>query len=319
VESFVVIVPASAAGMRLDQFVAALPAIGTRARGRQLIDSGHVRIDGVARKPATPLRAGMHVAVAVPPPEPTVIEAQDIPLRVLYEDDDLLLIDKPAGMVVHPAPGARRDTLVNALLYRSRRIAGVGAVERPGIVHRLDRDTSGVLAVALTPAALEAVARQFRERRVQKEYVGIAHGAIRARTGAIALAVGRDQRERKRMSVRARRARSALTRYEVVERLPGATLVRLLPHTGRTHQLRVHLQALGHPLIGDRLYGGTRRAVRGCPAAAAAAIEAFSRHALHAAVLTLAHPRTGAPVRVEAPLPDDMAQLLVALRAAARG
>jgi len=317
VPQLVVTVPDGAAGVRLDRFLATLPGIGTRARGRQLIDAGHVRVDGAARKPATELRAGMSVAVDVPPPAPSTLEAQDIPLRVLYEDADLLVIDKPAGMVVHPAPGARRDTVVNALLHRSRGIAGVGAAERPGIVHRLDRDTSGVLAVALTPAALEAVARQFRERSVRKEYVGIVHGAVRLARGRIELPVGRDPRERKRMSVSPRRGRGALTAYEVVERLPGASVLRLAPHTGRTHQLRVHLQALGHPLVGDRVYGGARRAVRGCPASAAAAIEAFPRQALHAASLALAHPVTGAPLRFEAPLPADMTALLDTLRAAA--
>jgi 23S rRNA pseudouridine1911/1915/1917 synthase len=314
VSPLVVTVPADAAGERLDRFLATLAGIGTRARGRQLIDAGHVRVDGAARKPATELRAGMRVVVDLPPPTPSTLEAQDIPLRILYEDTDLLVIDKPAGMVVHPAPGARRDTVVNALLHRSRGIAGVGAAERPGIVHRLDRNTSGVLAVALTPAALEAVARQFRERSVRKEYVGIVHGAVRLARGRIELAVGRDPRERKRMSVSPRRGRGALTSYEVVERVAGASVLRLAPHTGRTHQLRVHMQALGHPLIGDRVYGGGRRAVRGCPAGAAVAIEAFPRQALHAASLALAHPTTGAPLRFDAPLPDDMRALLAALR-----
>jgi len=309
-----VTVPAGAADMRLDRFLATLPEIGTRARGRQLIDAGHVQVDGAVRKPAAELRPGMRVTVVLPAPVASALEAQDIPLRVLYEDADLLVIDKPAGMVVHPAPGARRDTVVNALLHRSRLIAGVGATERPGIVHRLDRDTSGVLAIALTSTALEALARQFRERSVRKRYVGLAHGAVRLPRGRVELAVGRDPRERKRMRATASRGRGALTTYEIVERLPGATLLELAPHTGRTHQLRVHMQALGHPLVGDRLYGGGRRAVRGCPAAAAAAIEAFPRQALHAATLELAHPTTGAALRFEAPLPADMTALLRQLR-----
>src|SRR5262245_35330653 len=164
--------------MRLDRFLATLPEIGTRARGRQLIDDGCVRVDAAVRKPATELRAGMRIGVDLPTPAPSELEAQDIPLRVLYEDAALLVIDKPAGMVVHPAPGARRDTLVNALLHRTRHLAGVGATERPGIVHRLDRDTSGVLAIALTPAAHESLARQFHDRTVRKEYLGVAHGAV---------------------------------------------------------------------------------------------------------------------------------------------
>src|SRR5262245_1993528 len=283
--------------MRLDRFLATVPEIGTRARGRQLIDAGHVRVDAAARKPATELRPGMEVAVDLAPPAPSELEAQDIPLRVLYEDAELLVIDKPAGMVVHPAPGARRDTLVNALLHRARHIAAVGATERPGIVHRLDRDTSGVLAIALTAPALEALAKQFRERSVRKEYIGVAHGAVRQPRGRIELPVGRDPRERKRMraATTARgRTRTALTAYEVLERLPGATLLRLSPHTGRTHQLRVHMQSLGHPLIGDHLYGGTRHAVRGCPKEAATAIESFPRQALHAHTLAITHPITRA-------------------------
>ena len=320
--SLVVTVPEDATGMRLDRFLATLPEVGTRARGRQLIDAGYVRVDTTVRKPATELRAGMEIAVDVPPPAPSELEAQDIPLRVLYEDAELLVIDKPAGMVVHPAPGARRDTLVNALLHRARHIASVGATERPGIVHRLDRDTSGVLAIALTPASLESLAKQFRERSVRKEYIAVAHGAVRHPRGRVELPVGRDPRERKRMRAAATsrgRTRSALTTYEVIERLPGATLLRLSPHTGRTHQLRVHMQSLGHPLIGDHLYGGTRHAVRGCPKNAAAAIEAFRRQALHAHTLAIAHPVTQKPLRFEAPIPDDIESLLEELRKAKAG
>jgi len=315
VERLVVTVPDGEAGSRLDRFLATLPEVGTRARGRQWIDAGRVLVDGARRKPATELRPGMRVEIDVVPPEVTTVEAQDIALHVLFEDADLLVIDKPAGMVVHPAPGARRDTVVNALLHRFGAMPAVGESERPGIVHRLDRDTSGVLAIARTALALDALGRQFRERSVQKQYLGIAHGSPRARAGRIALSVGRDPRERKRMSTASRRGRGALTTYEVVERLAGAALLRLSPHTGRTHQLRVHLQALGHPLVGDRVYGGVRRAVRGTPPAAAEAIATFPRQALHAASLALAHPRTGVPLRFEAPLPPDMSDLLRALRA----
>ncbi|HWP65666.1 MAG TPA: RluA family pseudouridine synthase [Candidatus Limnocylindria bacterium] len=318
--SLVVTVPPAAAGMRLDRFLATLPEIGTRARGRQLIDGGHVRVDAAARKPSTALRAGMEITVALPAPVPSALEAQDIPLRVLHEDPDLLVIDKPAGMVVHPAPGRRRDTLVNALLHRARHVAGVGASERPGIVHRLDRDTSGVLAIALTPAALEGLAQQFRERTVRKEYLAVVHGALRQPRGRVALRVGRDPRERKRMRASAAgRGRTALTTYEVLERLPGASLVRLTPHTGRTHQLRVHMQSLGHPIVGDRLYGGARRVTRGTLPPAAAAIQAFPRQALHAHRLAFTHPRTHEPLAFEADLPDDIRALLDELRRADSG
>jgi len=317
VQRLVLVVPEAAAGTRLDRLIATLPAVGTRARGRQLIDTGRVRVDGTVRKPAMTVHPGMRVEVELPPPAPSTVEAQDIPLAVLHEDAAILVIDKPAGMVVHPAPGAPRDTVVNAFLHRMGGGLAPGAAERPGIVHRLDRDTSGVLVIARTAAALEALARQFRERTVKKEYVAIVHGVPRAHAGRVELPVGRDPRARKRMGVVARRGRRALTTYRVVERLPGAALVHLSPHTGRTHQLRVHMQALGHPLVGDRVYGGGRRAARGCPAAASHALAAFPRQALHAAALAIAHPETGRAMRFEAPLPDDMAGLLATLRAAA--
>src|SRR5262249_30688863 len=191
-----------------------------------------------------------------------------LPVTVLYEDADVLAIDKPPGMVVHPAPGARRGTLVNALLHRLGSLAGVGEPERPGIVHRLDRDTSGVLLVARSARALEALARQFRERTVEKRYFAVVRGRLEPEAGVIDRPIGRHPHERKRMSVRSRRGRPAVTRWQVVERLPGATVVRLAPETGRTHQLRVHLAAAGHPIVGDAVYG----ARRGRPAADAAGV-----------------------------------------------
>ena len=292
--------------MRLDRFVAALPGIGTRSQAQQLIDAGRVRVDGVARKRALPLRAGAQVTVSVPPPARATVEPEPLPLTVLYEDDAVIAIDKPPGIVVHPAPGARRGTVVNALLHRLASVAGVGDPERPGIVHRLDRDTSGVLLVARTVAALEGLARQFRERQIEKRYLAIVRGRL-ASAGMIDRPIGRHPRERKRMSVRSRRGRAAVTRWQVLEYLPGATLVRLAPETGRTHQLRVHLAALGHPVVGDRLYGV--RQVKG---------PTFSRQALHAEESRFTHPTTGRTVVVASPLPPDLAGLLEALRGAGR-
>jgi 23S rRNA pseudouridine1911/1915/1917 synthase len=303
-------VPAGAEGLRLDRFLATVPELGTRSRAKSLIDGGLVRVDGTPRKSAHVLRAGQEIAVAVPPPEPAGVAAEPLPLVVLYEDAHLLAIDKPPGMVVHPAPGARHGTVVNALLHRLGALDGVGDPERPGIVHRLDRDTSGVLLVARTPQALAGLARQFHDRTLAKRYVAVVHGVVRAPAGVIDQAIGRHPQERKRMSVRARRGRTAVTRYEVVERFPGATLLRLAPETGRTHQLRVHLASLGHPIIADRLYGGGRRAA----GAIAAALEACPRQALHAESIAFAHPATGAPVVVRSPLPADLETLLGALR-----
>jgi 23S rRNA pseudouridine1911/1915/1917 synthase len=312
----VVEVPPDAAGMRLDRFLARLPGLGTRSRAKGLLDDGLVSVDGRPRKAAHMLRLGEHVSVTVPPPERAHVEAEALPLAVLYEDAHLLAIDKPPGMVVHPAPGARRGTVVNALLHHLGTLAGVGDPDRPGIVHRLDRDTSGVLLVARTPQALEGLARQFRDRTLAKRYVAIVYGVVRPQAGVVDQAIGRHPRHRQQMSVRARRGRTAVTRFEVVERFPGASLLRLAPETGRTHQLRVHLAALGHPIVADRLYGGRGR--RAAPPAVAAALGACPRQALHAESVAFTHPVSGEPVVVRAPLPADLTALLRALRGAAR-
>src|SRR5262245_7340471 len=302
--------------MRLDRFLATLPGLGTRSRGKTLIAEGLVSVDGQPRKAAHELRAGERVAVTLPPPEPLAVEAEALPLAVLYDAADLVAIDKPPGMVVHPAPGARHGTVVNAMLHHLGALAGVGDPDRPGIVHRLDRDTSGVLLVARTATALEGLAKQFRERTLAKRYLAVVHGVVRPVTGVIDQPIGRHPRERKRMSVRTRRGRAAVTRFEVVERFRGATLLRLAPETGRTHQLRVHLAALGHPIVADRLYGGGRRHRGGAPSAAvAAALRACPRQALHAESVAFTHPVSGDPVTVRAQLPADLAALLAALRA----
>ena len=306
-ERLVLVVPAAAAGTRLDRFLATAAAVGTRARAQRLIEAGRVQVEGAPRKSAHVLRGGARIEVTLPPPEPLTVEPEPVPLRVLYEDADVLAIDKPAGMVVHPAPGVRRGTLVNALAHRFGALADAGDPARPGIVHRLDRDTSGVLLVARTPAALEALARQFRERTLEKRYVALVRGRLGAPAGTIDRPIGRHPRARQRMSVRSRRGRSALTRWSVVERFPGATLLRLTPETGRTHQLRVHLAALGHPILGDRVYG---RRASGMPEAAAG----FPRQALHAEEIRFTHPASGARVVVRAPLPADLEDLLAALR-----
>jgi 23S rRNA pseudouridine1911/1915/1917 synthase len=309
-----VCVPPAAAGMRLDRFLATLPELGTRSRAKGLLDEGRVSVDGLTRKAGHAVRSGERVVITVPPPQPAGVEPEALPLVVLYEDAQLLAIDKPPDMVVHPAPGVRSGTVVNAVLHRLGALAGVGEPERPGIVHRLDRDTSGVLLVARTAQALEGLARQFRDRTIAKRYVAVVHGRVGGAVGVIDRPIGRHPRERQRMSVRARGGRVAVTRFEVVERFAGATLLRLAPETGRTHQIRVHLAALGHPIVGDRVYGGRGRAVAGTPAAAAAVLAGFARQALHAESIAFTHPSSGGLVRVTASLPDDMRELLEVLR-----
>ena len=306
-------VPAGAAGERLDRFLATVPGVGTRSQAKQLLDGGLVTVDGVVRKASHALVSGARVVVTPRPPVAVGVAAEPLPLVVLFEDAHLLAIDKPPGMVVHPAPGARSGTVVNAVLHRLGNLTGVGDPQRPGIVHRLDKDTSGVLLVARTAAALAALGRQFRDRTVQKTYVAVVQGRVGAARGTIDRPIGRHPRERKRMSVRTRGGRAALTTWEVVERFPAATVLALHPHTGRTHQLRVHLAALGHPIVGDRVYGGNRRSRAGGPDFLAA----FPRQALHAAEIRFAHPASGAPLVVAAPLPPDMTALAAALRAAA--
>jgi 23S rRNA pseudouridine1911/1915/1917 synthase len=300
--------------MRLDRFLATLPELGTRSRAKGLLDEGRVSVDGLTRKAGHAVRSGERVVITVPPPQPAGVEPEALPLVVLYEDEQLLAIDKPPDMVVHPAPGVRSGTVVNAVLHRLGALAGVGEPERPGIVHRLDRDTSGVLLVARTAQALEGLARQFRDRTIAKRYVAVVHGRVGGAAGVIDRPIGRHPRERQRMSVRARGGRGAVTRFEVVERFAGATLLRLAPETGRTHQIRVHLAALGHPIVGDRVYGGRGRAVAGTPAAAAAVLAGFARQALHAESIAFTHPSSGGLVRVTASLPDDMRELLEVLR-----
>jgi 23S rRNA pseudouridine1911/1915/1917 synthase len=300
------------AGTRLDRFVSFLPGVGTRSRVKQLIDEGHVTVDGAVRRAAYGVRAGERIVVAVPPDAPSTVVAEDIPLRVLFEDEALLAIDKPPGMVVHPAPGARSGTLVNALLHRLGTMDGVGPAGRPGIVHRLDRDTSGVLLVARTAAALAALAKQFSQRTLSKRYLAVVHGRVGPATGVMDQSIGRHPVERKKMSTHSPRGRSAITRWEVLERFAGATLLRLAPETGRTHQIRVHLAALGHPIISDRVYGGG--AQRGTPEGVRAAMTSCPRQALHAESIAFAHPTTGAPMAVSAPVPEDIRGLVEGLR-----
>src|SRR5262249_11804611 len=278
-------------------------------------DAGRVAIDGDPRKAGFVVRAGMRVTVELPGADATTVAAEALPLVVLYEDAALLAIDKPAGMGVHPAPGGRSGTGVNARLPRLGALDGVGAADRPGIVHRLDKDTSGVLLVARTVGALEALARQFRARTVEKRYTALVHGTVRGERGAIDRPIGRDPHDRKRMSVRARRARPAITRFTVRERLPGATLLDVAPETGRTHQIRVHLASIGHPIVGDAVYGGRRRRASG---RAGGALAACPRQALHAARLAVTHPLDGRRITLESPLPADLRGVLDALRKAAR-
>jgi 23S rRNA pseudouridine1911/1915/1917 synthase len=308
------VVEADAAGVRLDRFLAErLPAL-SRARIQAVIDDEGVLVEGRPAKPSLRLRAGASVTVSVPDPSPATPAPEDIPLRVLHEDAQLLVVDKPAGLVVHPGAGAAAGTLVNALLHRVRDLSGVGGVLRPGIVHRLDKGTSGLIVVAKDDATHRALARQFALRTVRKEYVAVVLGLPARAQGEIDRPIGRDPVHRRRMSVDAPRARAARTSYRTRERLDGAALLDVRIHTGRTHQIRVHLASIGHPVAGDDLYGG-RRAPSSRRPEAREALRGLARPALHAARLEFDHPATGERIAAVSPLPADLEALVDALRA----
>jgi 23S rRNA pseudouridine1911/1915/1917 synthase len=308
-------VPLELAGARLDAALARLAPDLSRARVQRLLEDGHVRLAGRRAKPAARLRAGDAIEVEVPPPEPSGLVAQDLPLAVLFEDDDLVVLDKAAGMVVHPARGSPHSTVVNALLHRLQASAGL---PRLGLVHRLDKDTSGCLVVAKTDAALAALQAQWKGRSVEKVYLAVCHGAP-APEGRLETPYGRHPRDRTRFTGKVKAGRRALTAWRVVELLAGrgAALVEVTLHTGRTHQIRVHLAESGHPLLADALYGGARREAR-LPAASPVrrAAADLGRQALHAARLAFDHPRTGRRVSFEAPLPADLRRALETLRGA---
>ncbi len=298
-------------GKRIDSWLAAsLPHL-SRARVQALIAQGHVRLDGKVPRPSARVHAGQTVSVHIPAPIDAVPRAEDVPLDVVYEDAHLLVVNKPAGLVVHPGAGAPRGTLVNALLEHVRDLSGVGGVLRPGIVHRLDRGTSGLLVVAKDDATHRALTAQFAGRTVEKEYLALVLGVPRAREGTITAPIGRDPVHRQRMSVRAPRGREARSSWRVEESFDGAALLRVRIHTGRTHQIRVHLASLGHPVAGDVTYGSHSRSAASRPA-----LRELKRPALHAARLAFTHPATGLRMSFGAPLPADLERTLARLRVA---
>ena len=271
------IAPAEA-GSRIDQFLAARVTALSRSRIQDLMKSGHVRVNDRETKASTKLRAGDRITLTEPPPTPATTEAEDIALEVLFEDSDLIVLNKPAGMVVHPAAGHWQGTVVNALLHHCPALSGIGGEQRPGIVHRLDKETSGCLVAAKNDAAHQALSKQFAGREVTKIYLALAAGKFRQASGVIEGAIGRHPVQRKKMTV-LEKGRASKTTYRVLAEIGAGTLVECTLHTGRTHQIRVHLKHLGHPLLGDEVYG--KRA-------------GFSRQMLHSWRLGFTHPRTGA-------------------------
>ncbi len=291
------------AGVRLDVFLAAALENTSRSAAQKLLEAGAVTLDGKPLRKQDKTVAGADYAVVLPEVKPVVVEARAMPLDVVWEDADLLVLNKPKGVVVHPAPGHWDDTLVNALLYHCRDdLSGINGELRPGIVHRIDKDTSGLLIVAKNDFAHQALAAQLQDHSLSRVYDAIVCGGIREDEGTVDAPIGRHPTDRKKMAVTVKNSRRAVTHYEVVERFDGYTRIRCRLETGRTHQIRVHMAYKNHPILGDTVYGRAKPEL------------GQTSQCLHAGSLTFRHPRTGEPVTVTCPLPDYFEEVLEKLR-----
>ena len=312
---FQCIVPETGRDMRLDLFLLDTNRFDSRQQIQRLIRKGLVLVAGAPAKPACRLRPLQVIQVRIPPPEPPESEPDAIPLRILFEDADLLVVDKPAGMVVHPAAGHRRNTLVNALLHHCRDLSGIGGTLRPGIVHRLDKGTSGLLVVAKNDASHLALSRQFQKHSLLREYVGLVYGAPDGDAGVVNTAIGRHPKDRKRMSTLATGGKVAVTHWRIERRYPGFSLMRFTLKTGRTHQIRVHMKELGCPIVGDAVYAG-RKERKADPRAGETRrepMQKMSRPFLHAEKLGFLHPRSGRSLQFSTPLPEELQNVVRAL------
>lgn len=303
------------AGERIDRFLSGRGLGISRAQVQRLILGGQVRIGGLTVKPHCRVRAGQEVVVVVPEPAPASALPEPIPLDIVYEDADLLVLNKPAGLVVHPAAGARSGTLVNALLHHCRDLSGIGGVERPGIVHRLDKGTSGLMIVAKSDEAHRHLSQQIKARRVKRQYVALVTGKLERSRGRVEAPIGRHPIQRTRMAVTPRWGRPAATQYEVLRIVGDFSFLRLTLETGRTHQIRVHMAHLGYPVAGDPVYGRRRQARR---MAGGEGID-LQRPFLHAYRLEFEHPRSRKMMVFEIPLPPDLQGVLSGLEAAGAG
>ena len=299
-------VPPDFDGQRLDRFLVSVLEGHSRSQIQKFITDGHVIVrDSPAGKSNLQVHEGDRVTVDLPQPVESGVKGEELPLEILFQDPDVAVLNKPAGVVVHPSAGHASGTLVNALMHHIDDLSGVGGELRPGIVHRLDRGTSGVMVVAKNDVAHHELARQFHDREVEKEYIALVWGVVQAGR-RIDAAIGRDPANRQKMSSRAKHAREAVTRITRAHHLPGLTLCQVAIHTGRTHQIRVHLSAIGHPIVGDALYGGVHRRVAGD----IRAVQRLTRPFLHAARLAFKHPRDARRMEFIAPLADDLQQVL---------
>jgi len=301
-------------GMRIDQYLSETNLNLSRSQAKKLIEERDILLNEKTAKPSVHLKTGDKVSGIIPEPEPLLLKAESLPLTILYEDPSIIVIDKPPGMVVHPAYGNPSGTLVNALIYHCKDLTGINGVLRPGIVHRLDKDTSGVMVVAKDDEAFHKLTKQFKNRTVEKVYLAIAYGKFSEDEGLIDSAIGRHPSQRKRMSTHAKRGRAAITRWKVAERFDGFTLLEIFPQTGRTHQIRVHLSSMGHPILGDPLYGRKGKPGSIHDPVLKECVKRMDRQALHAHRLGFNHPRTGERVQFVSPIPQDMGEVLEWLR-----
>ena len=302
------IVAEGESGHRLDRFLSEHVAELSRTRIQALVEHGRVRINGDAAKRSQRVEAGDSVVMEIPAPVASGAKAEALPLEVLYEDVDVAVVNKPAGMIVHPGAGVKSGTVVNALLHEFGErgaLSSIGGELRPGIVHRLDRETSGALLIARNDAAHRALVEQFSGRKVEKTYVALVHGSFKENSGRIELPVARDLHRRTRMTTRRREGREARTDWRMILRLDGYGFLEADLHTGRTHQIRVHFSAIGHPVVGDTLYGAPREVKAGSQT-----LPRLGRNFLHAARLKFAQPSSGKAIEVRAPLPDELAGYL---------
>ncbi len=311
-------VTAKSQGRRLDQFLSETNLNLSRSQAKNLIQKHLIFLNQKPTKPSTHLRMGDLVSGSLPEPKPLSLEPEPLPLTILYEDSSIIVIDKAPGMVIHPAHGNSSGTLVNALLYHCKDLTGINGVLRPGIVHRLDKDTSGLIVAAKDNEAFQHLTKQFKNRTVDKVYRAIVHGTFNRVEGLIDSSIGRHPSQRKRMSIRTKKGRSAITRWRKIEEFDNCTFLEILPQTGRTHQIRVHLSSIGHPVLGDPLYGRKNKPGAIHDSGLKECVKKLNRQALHAQRLEFTHPRTGEKVHFVSPIPRDMSEVLEWLRSRAR-
>jgi 23S rRNA pseudouridine1911/1915/1917 synthase len=309
-EDFRFVVGNADAGMRLDTYLSQRVVELTRSQIKKLVQEQGILVNHLPSKPATRLRKGDVITGSIPPPRRLDVIPQDIPLDILYEDPWIIVINKPVGMVVHPGAGIDSGTLVNALLFHCRDLSQINGIIRPGIVHRLDKNTSGVMVVAKNARAHDHLSAQFKARRVRKRYIALIHGEMKQSEGIIEAPLGRHPRERKRISIHTRTPRSAITQWRVMKRFKGFSLLEVIPKTGRTHQIRAHLSSRGHPILGDPEYCKARWVEGIRDPGVREGIGALKRQALHSERLGFIHPRSGEFVEFSAPLPRDMAEII---------